>query len=422
VESLFTASLHISDFVQTQNKAKILTKFYNKFFPISRINEFYRKISSFSQKEDEKLCDSWERFKELTMKCPLHGFKTWRLIQFFYNGLTQPEHYMIESMNGRGFLNLTGEDAYKTLDELFDNSQWWDFSSHRGKYSTTTKKEGLYEVKDNEDIRGQLKDIMGTVEAIALNKPVTAANIYQADVCSLCTSPMHFTQNCPSLSTGAKYPPEQVNAFNDYRKPTSGPFAETYNPGWPNHPNFSWKQNQPQNQGGTLTQAHNQYPFGFPSQAQNQFRSSHQAQPPAFQSTTQVPQPQLAPQSSLEETIKAFIQTSNQNIQGLNQNIQELQKGTMSNSQNLQELKNATMSNSQNLQEFKQFTHQAIAKMEGQIGQLANQVGERERGKFLSQPGAQPKRAICYWEYIRPFSWAGACASHHNFEVWNASG
>jgi hypothetical protein len=77
-------------------------------------------------------------------------------------------------------------------------------------------------VRDNEDIRGQLKDLMSTVEALALNKPVTAANIYQAEVCSLCASPMHFTQNCPSLSTGAEYPPEQVNAFNDYRKPTSG--------------------------------------------------------------------------------------------------------------------------------------------------------------------------------------------------------
>jgi hypothetical protein len=30
---------------------------------------------------------------------------------------------MIESMNGGGFLNLTGEEAYKTLDELSDNSQ-----------------------------------------------------------------------------------------------------------------------------------------------------------------------------------------------------------------------------------------------------------------------------------------------------------
>jgi uncharacterized coiled-coil protein SlyX len=199
---------------------------------------------------------------------------------------------------------------------------------------------------------------MCTIEAIALNKPVIAANTYQADVCSLCASPMHFTQNCPSLSTGAEYPPEQVNAFNDYRKPTSGPFPETYNPGWRNHPNFSWKQNQ----GRTSNQAHAQHSSGFPPQAQNQ-----------FQSTTQVPQPQPAPQSSLEETLQAFIQTSNQNIQ-------ELQKVTMNNSQTIQELKNEVMS-----------SNQAIAKIEGQIGQLANQMGEREIGKFPSQPMPNPK-------------------------------
>jgi len=102
---------------------------------------------------------------------------------------------MIESMNGGGFLNLTGEEAYKTLDELSDNSQRWDFSSRRGKCSTSTKKEGLYEVRDNEDIRGQLKDLMRTVEALALNKPVTAANIYHADVCSL------FPAQCTLLKT-----------------------------------------------------------------------------------------------------------------------------------------------------------------------------------------------------------------------------
>jgi len=106
-------------------------------------------------------------------------------------------------------------------------------------------------VKDNEDIKGQLKNIMHTVEAIALNKPVTATNIYQAEECSLCASPMHFNKNHRSLSTVAEYPSEQVNAFNDYKKPTSGPFADTYNLGWWNHPNFSWKQNQPLNQGAT---------------------------------------------------------------------------------------------------------------------------------------------------------------------------
>jgi hypothetical protein len=69
-------------------------------------------------------------------------------------------------------------------------------------------------------------------------------------------------------------------------------------------------------------------------------------------------------------------------------NMQELKNVSMS---NIQEFKNATMSNCQNVQELKLFTHQAIAKMEGQIGQLANQVGERERGKFPSQPVPNPK-------------------------------
>jgi len=33
--------------------------------------------------------------------------------------------------------------------------------------------------------------------------------------------------------------------------------------------------------------------------------------------------------------------------------------------------------------------------MEGQIGQLTNQMGERERGKFLSQPMPNPK-----WQFV----------------------
>jgi hypothetical protein len=38
VESLFTASLHISDFVQTQNKAKILTETVDSHIRLSKIS------------------------------------------------------------------------------------------------------------------------------------------------------------------------------------------------------------------------------------------------------------------------------------------------------------------------------------------------------------------------------------------------
>lgn len=61
---------------------------------------------------------------------------------------------MIESMNGGEFLNLTGEEAYRSMDELSDSSQQWDFSSRRGKSSAAPNKGRLYEVKDDADIRG----------------------------------------------------------------------------------------------------------------------------------------------------------------------------------------------------------------------------------------------------------------------------
>jgi hypothetical protein len=101
----------------------LLSKFYNKFFPISKINEARKEISSFTQEEEEKFLECWERFKDLLIKCPPHGYEKWRLMQFFYQGLAQPNRSMIESMNGGVFLSLTGDLAYKALDKLADNSQ-----------------------------------------------------------------------------------------------------------------------------------------------------------------------------------------------------------------------------------------------------------------------------------------------------------
>jgi hypothetical protein len=80
----------------------LLSKFYNKFFLMSKVNDCPKDISSFTQEEDEKFFKSWKRFKELLIRCPPHGYEKWRLVQFFYQGLTQSNCSMIELMNGRG--------------------------------------------------------------------------------------------------------------------------------------------------------------------------------------------------------------------------------------------------------------------------------------------------------------------------------
>jgi hypothetical protein len=67
---------------------RLLTKFYNKFFPMSTMNECRKEISSFTQEEDEKFSESREWFKDLFIKCPPQGYEKWRLVQFFYQELS----------------------------------------------------------------------------------------------------------------------------------------------------------------------------------------------------------------------------------------------------------------------------------------------------------------------------------------------
>jgi hypothetical protein len=55
----------------------------------------------------------------------------------------------------------------------------------------------------------------------------------------------------------------------------------------------------------------------------------------------------------------------------------------MINSQAIQEVKNATMVNTQ-----------AISMLEMQMGQLANHLGERDKGKFSNLPVTNPKACM----------------------------
>jgi hypothetical protein len=254
---------------------------------------------------------------------------------------------MIELMNGGTFLNLTGDLAYKALEKIAANTQNWDFSSCRDKSARKDKKGGILELKCEQELTQRMDAIVKRLDEMSVGKPVNAVNTLPVESCSVCASPMHLAQNCPSMTV---FEMEQVNAFNSFQKPSSGPYSETYNPGWRNHPNFSWKQNQPNtNQGGAP-----HYPPGFSSYP-NQGRL---AQPAS--SSYQVPnQAPASSNQSLEDTMRDFMKMTGQSISDIRQ---------------------STMVNTQ-----------AISKLEMQMGQLANHLGERDKGKLPSQAMNNPK-------------------------------
>jgi len=122
---------------------------------------------------------------------------------------------------------------------LSDNSQQWVFSSYRDKAACIKKKGGIYEVKEDFKLKMKIDALTKKVDALVVSKYINATNPFHVDCYSICASPMHLAQTCPSLLTFVESQMEQVIAFNDYRKQSNGPFSKTYNPGWQNHPNLS---------------------------------------------------------------------------------------------------------------------------------------------------------------------------------------
>jgi hypothetical protein len=135
-----------------------------------------------------------------------------------------------------------------------------------------------------------------------------------------------------------------------------------YNSDWSNQSDFSWSD---QTIGNYIPQFQELHHSDYP-----QF--NHQAQPSAYQA------PQSTPQSSLEEMMKAFMQSTDKNLLALTQSTDKFVQST---DKNIQELKNAAMANKRDIHELKSF----IARIEGQIGHLVIELNKIEEEKLQSQ-------------------------------------
>jgi hypothetical protein len=70
-------------------------------------------------------------------------------------------------------------------------------------------------VKEDVELKMKIDALTKKVEALVVSKSISAANPFRVDCCSICASPMHLAQTCPSLPAFFETPMEQVNAFKD---------------------------------------------------------------------------------------------------------------------------------------------------------------------------------------------------------------
>src|SRR3954470_19903580 len=308
---------------------------------MSRTNDMRKEVTDFAQRDNEMFSECWERFKDLLLKCPHHGFEVWRLVQYFYNDLVQEDRSMIESMKGGRFLGLNELEAHEFLENLSESSQQWDHSQR----DRNTRRAGLHEISSDTSINMKLDALTRKIEALTMSKPVEPVLSIQNEVCNICASPIHCTPQCPTYQTYPDQFPEQANVMYDNTK-----FGNTYNPNWRNHPNLSWRPNPPQQNFGGQNNFSGQNNIGNQNSYRPPFQNP-QTQPRSFD------QPRAQP--SLEDTLKTFMQATTSHVQTTSQAISRIET---------------------------QLGQQAT-----QIGQLANQLADREKGKLPSQSVPNPR-------------------------------
>jgi hypothetical protein len=93
-------------------------QFLKKFFSSHRTNSFKRQITTFTKKPGEIFYQCWDRYQDLLNTCPHHGFEIWRLVSYFYEGLTPKDRQMVELMCNETFKDKDPNKAMEYLDLL----------------------------------------------------------------------------------------------------------------------------------------------------------------------------------------------------------------------------------------------------------------------------------------------------------------
>lgn len=226
-------------------------EFLKKFFPTHRTNGLKRQISNFSAKENEKFYECWERYMEAINACPHHGFDTWLLVSYFYDGMSSSMKQLLETMCGGDFMSKNPEEAMDFLSYVADVSRGWDeptkgeVGKMKSQLNAYNAKAGMYNLKEDDDMKAKLAAMTRRLEELELKRMHEVQAVAEAPVqvklCPNCQSFEHLVEECPAISVKREMYRDQANVVGQFRPNNNAPYGNTYNSSWRNHPNFSWK-------------------------------------------------------------------------------------------------------------------------------------------------------------------------------------
>ncbi|CAN6547325.1 unnamed protein product [Malus baccata var. baccata] len=215
--------------------------FLEKFFPTSRVILLRKKISGTQESQGESFPAYYECFKALVASCPQHQVKEELLLQYFYEGLFPIEQQILDASAGGAFVDKTPMAAKTLIANRALNAQQYEGLGQR-----EPPRHQVNEVSSMSNIQSQLPNLTSIISQMA-----EGMKIQGPSVCGVCSMQGHLNDQCPQLIENGGWESANVVGFGSQNQPRNDPYSNTYNPGWRDHPNFKWReQQQPAQQGG----------------------------------------------------------------------------------------------------------------------------------------------------------------------------
>ncbi|XP_073064091.1 uncharacterized protein [Primulina eburnea] len=256
-------------------------QFLEKFFPASRASNIRKDICGIRQLQGETLYEYWERFKQLCASCPQHQIPEQFLVQYFYEGLSLFDRNMIDAASGGALVNKTPQEARALISNMAANAQ--QFSARQDNPPRQVNEVSVTPIDQKLD------------SLTSLLEKLVAGQVQQVKTCGVCAMVGHPTDMCPSLQEETTQQANAIGGFPGQPQRRYDPYSNSYNPGWRDHPNFSYK-----NQGGQQ---------GYPQQNWNKQHAPEQASSSGM---------------SLDEIVKALAENTQKFQQETRASIQNL--------------------------------------------------------------------------------------------------
>ncbi|KAI5341528.1 hypothetical protein L3X38_009403 [Prunus dulcis] len=162
-------------------------------------------------------------------------------MNIFFDGLNPTSKSHVNASAGGSLSNKSAREAFELFDMMATESQQWaaEHSQKRGIFELSVGSPNMSAQMEKMDKKIDAKfDMLLQHLASSTQQPPTST------VCTICSMATHDIMGCPHRDSYPELVEQHVNMMNSYQMPRNDAYATHYNPGWRDHPNFKWGDNQ----------------------------------------------------------------------------------------------------------------------------------------------------------------------------------